>query len=163
MVLRWHHSRKEYVFQWRDWPLWENAAIGRKLGVEGASAVVEELIRTGHAEWNDAGKSAVTLMWHSAEEIAAKLFDFVRKHDMVNSVYTVYELHQGDDVLGTVRNQSNNKRGRWLFPFRRLSSEAFGYLLHDKRLENQAYFVMREESLSRSNPRRSWGPTPAPS
>lgn len=104
MVLRWHHSRKEYVFQWRDWPLWENAAIGRKLGVEGASAVVEELIRTGHAEWNDAGKSMVTLMWHSAEEIAAKLFDFVRKHDMVGSVFTVYELHQGDDVLGTVRN-----------------------------------------------------------
>eukprot|EP00752_Nemacystus_decipiens_P002115 g2019.t1 len=101
MVLRWHHSRKEYVFEWRKWPLWENAAIGRKLSGEGARAVVDELIRTGHAEWNDVGKSMVTLMWHSAEEIAAKLFDFVRKHDMVGSVFTVYELHQGDDVLGT--------------------------------------------------------------
>lgn len=106
MVLRWHHSRKEYVFEWKNWSLWENAAIGRKLGEEGASAVVEELIRTGHAEWSDAGKSMVTLMWHSAEEIAAKLFDFVRKHDMVGSVFTVYELHQGDDVLGTVRIKS---------------------------------------------------------
>lgn len=106
MVLRWHRSRKEYVFEWKDWPLWENAAIGRKLGGAGAAAVVEELIRTGHAEWNDAGKSMVTLMWHSVEEIAAKLFDFVRKHDMVGSVFTVYELHQGDEVLGTVSTSS---------------------------------------------------------
>ena len=105
MVLRWHRSRKEYVFEWKDWPLWENAAIGRKLSAAGAAAVVEELIRTGHAEWNDAGKSMVTLMWHSVEEIAAKLFDFVRKHDMVGSVFTVYELHQGDEVLGTVSNE----------------------------------------------------------
>lgn len=89
------------MFAWRDWPLWENPAIGRKLGNEGAGAVVEELIRTGHAEWNDGGKSMVTLMWHSAEEIAAKLYDFVRKHDMVGSVFTVYELHQGDEVSGT--------------------------------------------------------------
>lgn len=103
MVLRWHHMRREYVFGWRDWPLWENHAIGRKLGSEGAEAVVEELIRTGHAEWNDAGKSMVTLMWHSADEIAAKLFDFVRKHDMAGSVFTVYELHHGDEVSGTVR------------------------------------------------------------
>jgi len=62
----------------------------------------------------DAGKSMVTLMWHSAEEIAAKLFDFVRKHDMVGSVFTVYELHQGDDVLGTVRNQLATRAGWWL-------------------------------------------------
>lgn len=114
MVLRWHHSRKEYVFEWRDWPLWENAAAGRKLSGEGARAVVEELIRTGHAEWNDAGKSMVTLMWHSAEEIAAKLFDFARKHDMIGSVFTVYELHQGDDVLGTVRTKAG---GDCFYPF----------------------------------------------
>ncbi|CAM9345686.1 unnamed protein product [Ascophyllum nodosum] len=101
MVLRWHHSRKEYAFAWKDWPLWENASIGRKLGEEGATAVVQELIRTGHAEWSDAGKSMVILMWHSADEIAAKLFDFVRKHDMIGSVFTVYELHQGDEVSGT--------------------------------------------------------------
>ncbi|CAM9420612.1 unnamed protein product [Hapterophycus canaliculatus] len=101
MVLRWHYSRKEYVLEWRSWPMWENAEIGRKLGEEGARAVVEELIRSGHAEWNDAGKSMVTLMWDSVEEIAAKLFDFVRKHDMVGGVFTVYELHQGDEVLGT--------------------------------------------------------------
>lgn len=106
MVLRWHHSRKEYIFEWRDWPLWENAAIGRKLSGEGARAVVEDLIRTGHAEWNDSGKSMVTLMWHSAEEIAAKLFDFVRRHDMIGSVFTVYELHQGDHVLETVRTKA---------------------------------------------------------
>lgn len=45
----------------------------------------------------------VTLMWQSAEEIAAKLFAYVRKHDMIGNVFTVYELHQGDQVLGTVR------------------------------------------------------------
>ncbi|CAM9720550.1 unnamed protein product [Scytosiphon promiscuus] len=101
MVLRWHNSRNEYVFEWRNWPLWENAALGRKLSKEGARAVVEKLIQTGHAEWNDSGQSMVTLMWHSAEEIAAKLFDFVKKHDMIGGVFTVYELHQGDDVLGT--------------------------------------------------------------
>lgn len=106
MVLRWHHSRKEYVFEWRNWPLWENAAIGRKLGGQGATAVIEELVRTGHAEWNDAGKSMVTLMWHSADEIAAKLFAYVQKHDMIGNVFTVYELHQGDEVLGTVSTRS---------------------------------------------------------
>ena len=72
--------------------------------------MVQELIRTGHAEWSDAGKSMVILMWHSADEIAAKLFDFVRKHDMIGSVFTVYELHQGDEVSGTVRTRSDADR-----------------------------------------------------
>lgn len=90
------------MFVWREWPLWENSTIGRKLGNSGALAVVEELIRSGHAEWNDSAKSMVTLMWHSADEIAAKLFDYARKHDMIGNVFTVYELHQGDEVLGTV-------------------------------------------------------------
>lgn len=82
--------------------MWENATIGRKLSSNGALAVVEELVRSGHAEWHDTSKSMVTLMWHSTEEIAAKLFDFARKHDMVGNVFTVYELHRGDEVLGTV-------------------------------------------------------------
>lgn len=112
MILRWHHARKEYVFAWKDWPLWENAAIGRKLGEEGAKAVVHELIRNGNAEWSDAGKSLVTLMWHSTDEIAAKLFDFVRKNGMIGSVFTVYELHQGDDVLGTVRKKTTRRTDR---------------------------------------------------
>lgn len=102
MVLRWHQSRKEYVFSWKEWPLWENSRIGRKLSSSGALTVVEELVRIGHAEWNDEAKSTVTLMWHSADEIAAKLFDFARKHDMVGNVFTVYELHRGDEVSGTV-------------------------------------------------------------
>lgn len=109
MILRWHHARKEYMFAWKDWPLWENAAIGRKLGEEGAKAVVDELIRTGNAEWSDAGKSMVTLMWHTTDEIAAKLFDFVRKNGMIGNVFTVYELHQGDDVLGTVRKETTQR------------------------------------------------------
>lgn len=110
MILRWHHARKEYMFAWKDWPLWENAVIGRKLGEEGAKAVVDELIRTGNAEWSDAGKSMVTLMWHSTDEIAAKLFDFVRQNGMIGNVFTVYELHQGDDVLGTVRNETTQRK-----------------------------------------------------
>ncbi|CAM9497295.1 unnamed protein product [Discosporangium mesarthrocarpum] len=43
----------------------------------------------------------VTLMWQSPDEIAAKLYDYVRNNGMVGSVFTVYELHQGDEVEET--------------------------------------------------------------
>ncbi|CAM9550504.1 unnamed protein product [Choristocarpus tenellus] len=101
LVLRWHHTRKEYNFAWKNWPVWENTSIRRTLNGEGAMLVVLELIRTGHAEWKDSGKSIVTLMWQSPDEIAGKLYDFARRNGMIGSVFTVYELHQGDDVQGT--------------------------------------------------------------
>ena len=38
----------------REWPLWENRAIGRALGDEGVSAVMQHVVATGGGEWADA-------------------------------------------------------------------------------------------------------------
>ncbi|KAG5175912.1 ESCRT-II complex subunit-domain-containing protein [Tribonema minus] len=101
MVLAYHKARKAYAFAWRDWPLWENRAINRRLDEAGAQAVVAELVRTGHAEWQDSGKTSLSLFWDTPADTAARLYEWARSTGLVGSVVTVYELHQGEDTRET--------------------------------------------------------------
>ncbi|CAM9464990.1 unnamed protein product [Phaeothamnion confervicola] len=101
LVLKYHNARKEHSFAWRSWPLWENRQINRRLSDEGALAVAQELIRGGHAEWQDASKTRMVLFFQSPAETASKLYEWVRKQGRIGEVFTVYELHQGDEMEGT--------------------------------------------------------------
>ena len=58
--------------------------------------VVEELVRTGRAEWQDGTKTRLTLLWQRPEDVADRIYEWAKMNDMVGKVATVYELHQGE-------------------------------------------------------------------
>ncbi|CAM9533108.1 unnamed protein product [Chrysoparadoxa australica] len=101
LVLTWHKKHSTAAFQWQQWELWANKTIGRKLSVEGAEAVCEALIASGHAEWEDAAHTRLTLFWESPATIASSLYAFAKERSMIGGVFTVFELVQGDDSIGT--------------------------------------------------------------
>ena len=85
-------------------PLWENAAIGRRLNEDGQAAVVAHLIKEGNATWEspeELDKGRLRIMWRTAIDVAIDLWEHARAAGMFGSVYTLYELHSGDVSLGT--------------------------------------------------------------
>ncbi len=98
LVLRWHETRKVQNLNLNDWPFFANPAIDRTLSLEARREVVQDLVASGHAEWKDESKTTAFVMWRSPQEIATSVLEFVRKNGMAGNVYTVYDLHSGDDM-----------------------------------------------------------------
>lgn len=98
LVLRWHETRKVQNLNLNDWPFFANPAIDRTLSLEARREVVQDLVASGHAEWKDESKTTAFVVWRSPQEIATSVLEFVRKNGMAGNVYTVYDLHSGDDM-----------------------------------------------------------------
>jgi len=78
-----------------SFPLFRNAAIDRSLSTEGRRAVADELVSTGHAAWEDPGKT-LHLFVKTPSEWAALILDFIQSNGLSGTIYTLYELHSGD-------------------------------------------------------------------
>ncbi len=55
----------------------------------------QDLISSGHAEWKDDSQTSCLIMWRSPQELANIIYEYIRKNNMIGSVYTVFELHSG--------------------------------------------------------------------
>uniref|UniRef100_A0AAQ4QMV2 Vacuolar protein-sorting-associated protein 25 n=1 Tax=Gasterosteus aculeatus aculeatus TaxID=481459 RepID=A0AAQ4QMV2_GASAC len=55
---------------------------------------------SGNLEWLDKNKSRCLVMWRRPEEWGKLIHQWVSKNGMVNSVFTLYELSNGDDTEG---------------------------------------------------------------
>uniref|UniRef100_A0A3B5L5E9 Vacuolar protein-sorting-associated protein 25 n=1 Tax=Xiphophorus couchianus TaxID=32473 RepID=A0A3B5L5E9_9TELE len=71
-----------------------------KLPVEAIQVVFEELRKKGNLEWLDKNKSRCLVMWRRPEEWGKLIYQWVSKNGMNNSVFTLYELSNGDDTDG---------------------------------------------------------------
>lgn len=98
LVLRWHQTKGIQNLNLNEWLLFSNPTIDRTLPLEVRREVVEGLVGSGHAEWKDDSKTTAFIMWRSPQEIATSILDFVRKNNMAGSIYTVYDLHSGDET-----------------------------------------------------------------
>lgn len=77
-----------------------NDNIKRKLALEDIRLILDSLSNTGHVEWdNDKEKMRCYLMWRTPDEWADKIFSWVDKNGMTDTVCTLYELHSGDDTV----------------------------------------------------------------
>jgi ESCRT-II complex subunit VPS25 len=81
--------------------LFENKQISRKLNSKAISTFLDALVEEGRAEWEDKSKNRCFIYWKSIPEWA----DTMQKWCIDNgisgtSLYTVYELRQGDTGEG---------------------------------------------------------------
>lgn len=84
-----------------DCALFENAAIGRRLAPDAVAAVLDDVVASGHGEWEGGGRSRCRILWRTKAQLADELLSHVRANGMLGTVYTVYELRAGDLTAGT--------------------------------------------------------------
>eukprot|EP01080_Neovahlkampfia_damariscottae_P005710 gene5710-9530_t len=93
--------------------LFENKTINRKLNQKGIDIIFDSMVSSGHGEWEDDKKQKIFVYWKSPTEWSGKekqLFntgqDIFLKWSNQNgldgpgSLYTVYELRQGETGEG---------------------------------------------------------------
>ncbi|KAL8175766.1 UNVERIFIED_CONTAM: Vacuolar protein-sorting-associated protein 25 [Gekko kuhli] len=69
-----------------------------KLPLESILVVLEELRKKGNLEWLDKNKSSFLVLWRRLEEWSKLIYQWVSKNGLTNSVFTLYELSNGDDT-----------------------------------------------------------------
>lgn len=77
--------------------LFQNDAIGRKLSPDGVRAVASRLISTGNGEWEDTSQTRLRIILKSPESLAVDVYNWAKRNDFIGTVFTVYELHSGED------------------------------------------------------------------
>jgi ESCRT-II complex subunit VPS25 len=92
--------------------LFYNKKIDRKLAVDFIQLVIDELVRTGKAEWInvDTGHSNETkskkkhqssklciILWHTIDEWSKLIYDYVCRQALQNTVCTYFELTESED------------------------------------------------------------------
>jgi ESCRT-II complex subunit VPS25 len=104
LVVSWCAAHKTALIPaLRDWPLWENRALARRLPDDGVRAVADALVASGRAEWADgAGRASLRVRWKSTEEWAALILAHADRTGLVGGDYvTVAELASGDAGFGS--------------------------------------------------------------
>uniref|UniRef100_A0A8D0GLR5 Vacuolar protein-sorting-associated protein 25 n=1 Tax=Sphenodon punctatus TaxID=8508 RepID=A0A8D0GLR5_SPHPU len=86
------------VMEAQESPLFHNQKLQRKLPLESIQVVLEELRKKGNLEWLDKNKSSFLIMWRRPEEWGKLIYQWVSRNGMTNSVFTLYELSNGDDM-----------------------------------------------------------------
>lgn len=79
-------------------PVFNNTNINRKLNSAFVVAILSDLQRTGNAAALDKHKNRWEVYWHTLEEWGSIIYNYVSGKGSVNTVMTLYELTQSDDV-----------------------------------------------------------------
>ncbi|XP_072502677.1 vacuolar protein-sorting-associated protein 25 [Notamacropus eugenii] len=95
---RLHRQSSMTVMEAQESPLFNNNKLQRKLPMESIQIVLEELRKKGNLEWLDKNKSSFLIMWRRPEEWGKLIYQWVSKSGQNNSVFTFYELTNGDDT-----------------------------------------------------------------
>ncbi|XP_067825009.1 vacuolar protein-sorting-associated protein 25 [Heptranchias perlo] len=98
--LQYHKLYTIDVLEAQESPLFNNKKIQRKFPIEAIQVVLEELRKKGNLEWIDKNKTRCLIMWRRPEEWGKLLYQWVSKNGMTNSVFTFYELSNGEDTEG---------------------------------------------------------------
>ncbi|ETW09739.1 hypothetical protein H310_00228 [Aphanomyces invadans] len=100
LVLDYHKAMNQPVLTPNSTSIFENQQINRKLSMEARTAIVTYLVRCGNAEWEDDTHTRLRIFWKPPAEWAAEIYTFANDRGMINNVYTVYELHSGEETEG---------------------------------------------------------------
>lgn len=101
LILEYCKSSKLYLIDAREasnLALFNNSSINRKLEGSVIVSILSELQRTGHAAPLDKTKNRWEIYWHTLEEWAAMIYEYISSRGLQNSILTLYELSHGDDV-----------------------------------------------------------------
>ncbi|KAJ8913702.1 hypothetical protein NQ315_007419 [Exocentrus adspersus] len=101
LILTYCQKTKTYVIDVREasqFPVFNNAAINRKLEHSVIVSILCELQKHGNAAPLDKAKNRWEIYWHTLEEWASMVYEFVSNRGMQNTVVTLYELAHGEDT-----------------------------------------------------------------
>ncbi|KAI9260820.1 ESCRT-II complex subunit-domain-containing protein [Sporodiniella umbellata] len=83
--------------------IFENKKINRRLSLETLQDIVEEMVNKGTAEWVGGAKGKKTealLFWHTPEEWANLIWNWVNETGQNDQIVTFYEISQGELAEG---------------------------------------------------------------
>mmetsp|Transcript_4949 Transcript_4949/g.10286 ORF Transcript_4949/g.10286 Transcript_4949/m.10286 type:complete len:182 (+) Transcript_4949:261-806(+) len=106
LVLEWFAENgakggDQSVLSLDSFALFRNDALDRSLDEPGRKAVAQDLIDSGHGQWQDFGKTLYVFV-KTPSEWASIIYDFVQQNGLGGTIYTVYELHSGDLTRNTL-------------------------------------------------------------
>ncbi|RCI04556.1 hypothetical protein CU098_002262, partial [Rhizopus stolonifer] len=79
--------------------IFENKKINRNLSFETLQSIVDEMAQKGTAEWeggSKGGKTEALLYWHTPEDWANLIWDWINQTGQNNQIVTFYELTHGE-------------------------------------------------------------------
>lgn len=100
-ILQWAGAKRQtqlLVEQELKGELFCNEAIGRGLSREDAVDVLDYMASKGNGEWTGPDKAVFLIYYKSLAEWARLVYEFVNRTGQMGSVFTVYELLEGDDT-----------------------------------------------------------------
>ncbi|XP_060523953.1 vacuolar protein-sorting-associated protein 25 [Cylas formicarius] len=107
-VATWKHLILEYCQKYRLYiidireashiQLFNNTNINRKLETSVIASILLELQKSGNAIPIDKAKNRWEIYWHTAEEWATMIYEYVVNQGMQNTVLTLYEISNGEDI-----------------------------------------------------------------
>ncbi|CAH1163318.1 unnamed protein product [Phaedon cochleariae] len=101
LILEYCEKNKIYVIDVREssqGPLFYNSTINRKLEQSVILSILSELQKTDNSAPVDKLNNRWEIYWHTLEEWASMIYDYVLGQGIQNSVLTLHELVQGEDT-----------------------------------------------------------------
>ena len=62
----------------------------------------------GNAEWEDSERTSLRIIWKTPEAFAGEVYSWAVRNDLINTVFTVYELHSGEEYQDSGANLSQS-------------------------------------------------------
>jgi len=106
LVLSYCRHNKIFVLdlpsaQSKSLSLFHNQGIKRQLSTEGFKAVFDQLLKLGQCEWIDGKtKNSCLIFWKTPTEWGHLLYNWAVNSGNTNTVCTLFELMESDDVAG---------------------------------------------------------------
>lgn len=101
-IIQWaiHNKQTELIVERElKGQLFSNEAIHRSLSLDEAVEILDFMEARGNGEWKAPGKTKFLILYKSLAEWSALLYTFVDRSGQMGSVFTVYELLEGDDTI----------------------------------------------------------------
>ncbi|KAI7907496.1 ESCRT-II complex subunit-domain-containing protein [Cokeromyces recurvatus] len=83
--------------------IFENKKINRRLSFETLKDIIEEMVKNGNAEWEGGSKgqkNEVLIYWHTPEEWANLIWNWINETGQNNQIMTFYEITNGELAEG---------------------------------------------------------------
>lgn len=103
LIVGWHQANKTTSLVVKDWPLWANKEINRRLPDEAISTVLEYVVSSGSGEWEDpASKTRLRVFYRSPSDWGKAIHRYACDHGMAmeGSIYTLYEIRTAGEWQG---------------------------------------------------------------
>eukprot|EP00924_Labyrinthula_sp_SR-Ha-C_P006949 maker-scaffold_8-snap-gene-5.3-mRNA-1 protein AED:0.00 eAED:0.00 QI:10/1/1/1/1/1/2/29/181 len=92
---------KETEISRENFPLFKNKNIQREADDALKTSIFADLVSLEYARYVDSEKTRLKIFWKDCITLSIDLHGFCSKHELVENLFTLYELHSGDTFSET--------------------------------------------------------------